>query len=308
MIGQLSLGVEEESKKLIIAFARHETFWPRFGWLKKGFDRASYDPKVFLSDDAPVRLGVGKNMVTSIRYWCSAFKVLKNDCPTEFGEQLLGENGWDPYTEDPASLWLLHWHLLNSPCQATSWDFVFNQLLVSEFSQTELMNQLLDYRDKVAGHIAESSIQKDVSCILRMYTRQLHRSTKSGAAEDSLDCPFSELGLISTAGDDRHYTFRVGEKRNLPAHVTVYACLQYALKISRTAQTIPLSKLLYDVGSPGMIFKLNESSLCGAIEKIERDFDNKVQITDMAGRLQFAFNSEPGLLSQEILNSYYAAR
>ena len=75
-------------------FARHETFHPRFGWLKKGFDQAAKDPTIFLQDDATVRLGVGKNMVRSIRYWCSAFKLLESDCPTEFGNQLLGSTGW----------------------------------------------------------------------------------------------------------------------------------------------------------------------------------------------------------------------
>jgi len=48
-------------------FARHETFHPWFGWLKKGFDAATQDPEVFLREDAPVRLGVGKNMVNAIR-------------------------------------------------------------------------------------------------------------------------------------------------------------------------------------------------------------------------------------------------
>lgn len=74
-------------------FARHETFHPRFGWLKKGFDRASHDAEVFLREDAPIRLGVGKNMVRSIRYWCSAFKLLENDQPTDFGTQLLDQAG-----------------------------------------------------------------------------------------------------------------------------------------------------------------------------------------------------------------------
>jgi hypothetical protein len=72
-------------------------FTPGFGWLKKGFDQATQDPAIFLQDDATVRLGVGKNMVRSIRYWCSAFKLLEEDCPTEFGQQLLGLTGWDPY-------------------------------------------------------------------------------------------------------------------------------------------------------------------------------------------------------------------
>ncbi|EKD09459.1 DUF4007 family protein [Limnospira platensis] len=60
-------------------FARHETFHPRFGWLKKGFDQSEKDDRIFLAEDAPVRLGVGKNMVRSLRYWCQAFKILEGD-------------------------------------------------------------------------------------------------------------------------------------------------------------------------------------------------------------------------------------
>ena len=35
-------------------FARHETFHPRFGWLKKGFDLVTRDLDIFQKDDAPV--------------------------------------------------------------------------------------------------------------------------------------------------------------------------------------------------------------------------------------------------------------
>ena len=87
-------------------FARHETFHPRFGWLKKGFDKAINDNSVFSKESAPVILGVGKNMVKAIKYWCIAFKVVtesKNTGkfvhnPTEFAIRLLAEDGWDPLT------------------------------------------------------------------------------------------------------------------------------------------------------------------------------------------------------------------
>ena len=57
------------------SFARHETFAPRFGWLHKGFTAVDSDPEAFLKEDAPVTLGVGKNMVNAIRYWSMAFKL-----------------------------------------------------------------------------------------------------------------------------------------------------------------------------------------------------------------------------------------
>ena len=110
-------------------FARHETFHPRYGWLKKGFDLATQYPGIFTDDHAPVRLGVGKNMVKAIRYWCNAFKVLENDQPSNFGQQLLSDDGYDPFLENPASLWLLHWHLLKPTCEAAAWYYTFNEFL-----------------------------------------------------------------------------------------------------------------------------------------------------------------------------------
>lgn len=136
-------------------FSRHETFHPRFGWLKKGFDKAKNDSEIFRKKEAPVILGVGKNMVRAIRYWCNAFKILvevarskkriRYCVPTEFGKKLLSDQGWDPYLEDPASLWLLHWNLLKPPCYAASWYFAFNEFRQREFTADSLLIDLEEY-------------------------------------------------------------------------------------------------------------------------------------------------------------------
>lgn len=151
---------EQQPTQNPIVFARHETFHPRFGWLKKGFDAAQQDAEVFLHEDASVRLGVGKNMVQSIRYWCTAFKVLEDTTrfkgksdqqnglsgkglyPTEFGKKLLQNGGWDAFLEDPASLWLLHWNLLKPPCYATAWRFAFNLFYQPDFVKEQLLVEL----------------------------------------------------------------------------------------------------------------------------------------------------------------------
>jgi hypothetical protein len=282
-------------------FARHETFHPRFGWLKKGFDRASVEPGIFLRDDAPVRLGVGKNMVRSLRYWCQAFKLLEEDSPTLFGKQLLGATGWDPYLEDPASLWLLHWKLLEPEpaCYATTWSFVFNQFRSVEFSTEELFKQLGEYRDRVAPRMAESSLKKDISCLLRMYAQQTSRKNLVG--EDSLDCPFAELGLLYATSNSQTYRFRMGYKPTLPSAIVIYACLQYAKRVN--AQRIPIGKLLYDADSPGLVFRLTESALDSAIDEYA---DGKnLGMSDAAGKREFFFKGEPEALASDILNGYY---
>ncbi|MEA1968298.1 MAG: DUF4007 family protein, partial [Thermodesulfobacteriota bacterium] len=65
------------SKK--VAFGRHESFQLRFGWLTKGFQAFEQDHNIFANDDAVVTLGVGKNMVNSIRHWLRAAQLIKLD-------------------------------------------------------------------------------------------------------------------------------------------------------------------------------------------------------------------------------------
>ena len=278
-------------------------------------------------------------MARSIRYWCNAFKVLEEDpvsnqkarqnASTDFGCKLLSDDGWDPFLEDPASLWLLHWNLLSPPCYATAWDFTFNYFRSVEFSVDDLFVALCDYRDSLSIATADSSLKKDITCILRMYAEQ---DAKTGTPvrergegrftppsnsrgknqsppawllnEDSLDCPFTELGLLATAGDSKYYTFRVGAKTNLPAQIIVSACLEFANWVGREQKTISISRLTFDTGSPGMAFKLNESAISEAIEQVCTEWDS-ITLSDTAGLIQLSYRQDPAVLAQGILDRYY---
>ncbi|MFQ3612095.1 MAG: DUF4007 family protein [Cyanobacteriota bacterium] len=285
-----------------LAFARHETFHPRYGWLKKGFEAAQRDPGLFLREDAPVRLGVGKNMVRSIRYWCEAFKLTHEDQPTDFGHKLLGQ--WDPYLEDPASLWLLHWHLLRPPCVATAWWVAFNQFRQVEFTAEDLLRALEDYCAQMGKRVATGSLHKDLTCLLRMYGAQSGKA-KAGPTEDSLDCPFAELGLIRV--EEKGYRFGTGLKVNLPPEVVVAACLEFVadgLEVE-SGGTVSLSRLLYEVNSPGLVFKLSESALSEAIERVALK-RGEIRLSESAGLIQMSFVGSPETLAENLLYAYYA--
>ena len=124
-------------------FARHETFHPRYGWLKKAVDAAGNEEDVFNSEDAVIRLGVGKNMVKAIRHWGAAFKLIEADpdsnsrrpawIPSYWGQSLFSDYGADPFTELPGTLWWLHWKLLAPRSQAPVWWTTFNQFSAVEF-------------------------------------------------------------------------------------------------------------------------------------------------------------------------------
>ncbi len=295
-------------------FARHETFHPRFGWLKKGFDKASDDNSIFSKESAPTTLGVGKNMVKAIKYWCITFKVVHESKvngkfihkPTEFAENLLGENGWDPFLENPSSLWLLHWNLFKMPCYSPAWFFTFNELNKIDFSADDLLYSLKEYRDRKfpSKRILDSSLNKDVNCLLRMY---VEKAGRQNLKEESLDCPFTDLGIINAYTDSKKFTFNFGDKPSLPPEIIVSACLEFSSTFKDDARTISISRLLYDAGSPGQVFKLTESSLSSAIETISVKAKD-INLTDTAGMVQFAYDNNPLKISKRILNGYYKKR
>lgn len=58
------------------SFSGHESFHCKSLWLKKGYDFIC-NKKHFADTDSVVELGVGKNMVSAIRYWLKAFSLTK---------------------------------------------------------------------------------------------------------------------------------------------------------------------------------------------------------------------------------------
>ena len=293
-------------------FAKHQTFHPRFGWLKKGVDKADEDNQVFKKDSASVVLGVGKNMVKAIRYWCIAFKVVDEikvegnksiHKPSRLAKNLLKEEGWDPYLENPGSLWLLHWNLFKSPCYAPSWHLAFNDFNQVEFTPEDLLFALKEYKNRVfpSARASDSSFKKDVNCLLRMYVERINAKH---IKEDSINCPFKELGIITPYNNSKRYVFNFGTKPNLAPEIIVSACLEFAHFFLDDSKTVSISRLLYDSGSPGQIFKLTESSLCEAIEETTK-YNGDVFLTDTAGMIRFGYSDEPLSISRNLLEHFY---
>ncbi len=301
--------VEIGEEKNNFIFARHETFHPRFGWIKKGFDSVLDNPTLFSQEDAHIHLGVGKNMGHAIKYWCLALKVLKQEpksksndiIASDFGNKLLGKEGYDPFLEDTASLWLLHWNLLKNPCYATAWHVVFNQFRHVEFSSEDLFEELSEYRNNNASRISDSSLSKDISCILRMYCKS---NTVGEFSEETLDCPFTDLGLIQQIRNTKHYRFNIGSKPNLPAEIVVAACLEFVGLKDNNQRTISIHNLLHQPSSPGASFKITESVIQNSIEQIGQYFNN-ITLSDTAGIVQLSFAEDPNKLSKQILDLYY---
>jgi hypothetical protein len=277
-------------------FSGHETFPFRYAWLKKGVDAVAENGSVFLRDDAMTTLGVGKNMVRSIRHWCLAAGMVepvdsssRNPGsflrPSWLGKALFGDAGWDPYLEDPASLWLLHWQVATNIRRCTTWFWAFNHFHEPEFTRETLCTNLLAWTQVVgARRVAVSSLQRDVDCFLRTYLPS--RQTKVLLLEDTLDCPLVELGLLRTVGDGQVFQFQRGAQPHLPDGILFYALTAFWNDFASTAGVLSLHDAARQPGSPGQVFKLDEAALADRCEQIEDWTDGAVSYDETAGLRQ----------------------
>ena len=288
-------------------FAGHQTFHPRFGWLKKGVDAFRENPRIFAESDATVQLGVGKNMVEAIKFWCQAFKLIENRegqlRVAEFAERIFGKQGVDPYLEDVSTLWLLHLRLLADRCQAPVWWLFFNEFGHATFSQKRLADSIaVEVADSVLDKKPNrSSLDKDVDALIRMYTLKSKKARQS--IEDVLDSPFRDLGIV-IPNDVAEGSFRLvfGRKPNLNGFVVQYACLQFMRDKALSASTISLNRLVSDEGSPGKTLKLDVETLKTYLEEFDLE---GVQVSSAAGSLQMSISKSADILLEEAFNAYY---
>jgi hypothetical protein len=295
------------------AFGGHETFPLRYTWLHKAVREVDADAEVFAREDALVRFGVGKNMVRAIRHWAMVCGVLEDDpvVPrnrgrvlrvTELGRHLLGKNGWDPYMEDPGTLWILQWRLGSQPNAATTWFWVFNLVPQPEFTRESLLKWLEALAaQKGWTRAATESIRRDIDCFIRTYVPV--NPSRSIPIEDSLDCPLVDLGLLREFGSRGSYLLARDEQPSLPDEIFAYALLSFLAQQSSTARTIPIETLAFAPGSPGRIFCLTENGVVSRLEKFDRLTDGAVTYDDTAGMRQMLIKDLPEPM--RLLSKYY---
>ena len=298
-------------------FARHETFHPRYGWFRKAYAAAASDPAVFSQPDAPVRIGVGKNMVRSIRFWGLAAKLLVEDpkspnrrspgiVPTRLGHSLFGHNGWDPFMEDPGTLWLLHWLLMAPPSRLPVWWLAFNDFDVVEFHDADLDLAVEAQLEAVSSwklpHL--TSRKKDTRALLRTYGPPVRSARTS--VDDILDCPLRELNLIEVSAATGRYRFTLGPKPSLPPAVVGYAALDYVARTGASGSTVTLSRIAYESGAPGRVFKLTEAELQQSLEPVLEASDS-VDLVTPTGASQLSWRGDPARIAVEVLSNYYQA-
>ena len=250
-------------------FSGHESFPCKTHWLKKGYDFV-VQGRDFNRPEAVIYLGVGKNMVASIRYWLRVFGLCEGDQPTWLGNYLFDDaNGKDKYIEDMATLWLLHFHL------------VFNQfatLYHTVFCGYQKGHTQFD-RDQIATYVKlemieadkqstynENTVRKDIAVLMQNYA--LPRKAQSNEDFSSM---LIDLDLIRQTAEGKGCYFNIEGKRKVEKEIFLYALLM--LKEREGDNTLSYDTIQDEIG---LTFCMQDIETIEMLKLLSKDYSQYV--------------------------------
>ena len=281
------------SNTIKYTFSGHESFSCKTLWLKKGYDfvkeRGNWNDA-----DSVVKLGVGKNMVASIRYWMRAFGLTQNDALTDIADYIFDtDSGKDPFIEDLGSLWLLH-YLLVSTGEATLYKLLFTrfQRERSSFEREHLVSfvkRTMTEDGKIKTY-NENTVKKDVGVLLQNYVQPQRMQSMEDYSSLLID-----LDLIRQSADGKQYVFNIEGKRQLPLVILLYAIAK---------EKGDNNSVDYDtLQNIGNMFCLNDMELITMLMAIQVKFPDLLRYSDTAGLRQVQFLKQ--VSPNEVLTYYY---
>ena len=280
-------------------FSGHETFPIREGWLHKGLKMLLTEPGRLVSKDAADFLGVGKNMARSIKHWLQATRLAERDPdhpgvlrPTPLG-RCIGES--DIYFAETATWWFLHINLVSQPVYADTWLWFFNHFSMERFERATVVENLRRYlRAQSRKMPSYTTVDRDVACLLASYARSIPDEHLD--PEESRDCPFQELGLMSYFRSSGYYQMHQGLKV-IPAHVLGY-CLAVAFPECQEGtgrRDIGVSHAARAMGGPGRAFALTPEGVFELALTAEASGERDIEVAGHAGSRVIRVVSRPAI-------------
>ena len=258
---------------MAMKFRAHDRFFIRKGWLSKGMKHVQKNPLVFVDkEENPMdALGIGSNMVKSLRYWLQAVGLTqeprtgrRDQTLTPFGNTIYAH---DRFVEEMGTLHLLHYKLATNKEDATAWYFFFNKFIATEFTREDFINSLQSYilMSGESISVASRSLSEDFACIINTYVPRYKTNPGKVSPENNIDCPLGEIGLIDILANK---TF----KKSIPSPNTFDPWIVLAIISDRAngRNQIGLNELLTAEGNIGRIFNLDSITMIEVLRRAEK--------------------------------------
>lgn len=263
------------------SFSGHESFHCKSLWLKKGYDFINNNGR-FTDPLAVMELGVGKNMVSSMRFWLKALSLTKEDNLTPIADYLFADGeGRDPFCDDIATLWILHFLLVRSGI-ASIYSLLFTELQRERraFSKGQFQS-FIKIKCSVPEQknvYNENTVSKDINVLLQTYItpsdlKQLERYSAL----------LINLGLIKEVEKDA-YQFQEIDGDAIPDAVLLYSLLGV-----RGGDTVlSFDKLTY----LSLLFCVPITSFLERMRQLSEKYSNIIDYTDNSGIRNVIFKAD----------------
>lgn len=288
-------------KSIKPVFSGHGTFPLRYGWLKKVFDacidieisKGNISKDLFNNEESISILGVGKNMVSSMRHWALYTDLLeiddkKNLSITQNSKKIFDTNGLDPWLENYATLWLIHWKLTTNPKLFTYYYF-FNNYNTNIFDKDILTSSINEELKELDFDVSPSTLKRDIECFLNMYAS---KPSKEYSNEETIESPLTELGLIEHLSRRDLYQLKKGAKYTLSVETFIFALLMFWKEYSPNSSTLSLEAICYEEKSPGRIFMIDENTIGEYIQNLSSKTDGLLEWSETSGLKQIIINKQ----------------
>ncbi len=290
-------------------FSGHETFPLRYGWLKKVYDEMEIannnkqDAKDIFNKPASIAtFGVGKNMVSSMRHWATYANVINDNKLTKFAKEIFPDDGLDPWMENSATLWLLHWNIARSEKLVTYYWF-FNFYNGGTFDRKQMNEEVYALCVDMDWKLPSlTTLKRDVECFIRMYAGK-DFSTKA-YNDDSIESPLTEISLIKPLRTNGYFSANRGHRDSLSCAVYLYAVCDFWVSENANSSSLSLESLMYDPCSPGRVFLLDEENLIGLSYKAAELAEKHLNWSETAGLKQFTL--KPNVTAEELKEMAWA--
>jgi hypothetical protein len=278
-------------------FSGHESFACRYGWLPKLYEAVTADPAVFSSDErAILTLGLGRNMVKSLRFWGEAFGLTRQSGsevrPTAFADKLLDRrSGVDPFLEMPGSLWRLHW-MVTTHGGLGAWAATFLDMHEQDIARDRLLSAVMRKAETVRGPITAQTAGVHVDMLTRTYAVAAEGDT---SAEDSLGSPFQELGLMRMVEPAGIRTVRLvrGRKPSLDIGALAFALHDFWSGTAPASRTMSMRSMMLSHAAPGATLLLDETGLHERLDALCATSKALTLRPDGAGGLDLTGSGDP---------------
>ena len=255
-------------------FRAHETFFIRKGWINKGLRGVTQDGNIFISkEENPMDvLGIGSNMVKSLRYWLQAIALTEEPTHgrriqtlTELG-QMIYEH--DRYVEELGTLQLIHYKLATNRELASAWYFFFNEFNMTEFTREDYIEAIQKWiaMQEDGESVAVRSLADDFQCIVNTYLPRYKTTATPISPENNIDCPLGELGLLDVLSQRKIYKKAIPSAESLNPFVMLAIISEQA----RDREEVGLNELLTAPCNIGRVFNLDAITMLDALYRIEK--------------------------------------